>query len=149
MLIPVLKKYEKVTIQILMLLMAIVLTKALIDLAWLIITDIATPPYFVLDEAHVLHVFGMVMLVVIGVELLETMLKTYVSDGKPHHEAVLLVAIIAIARKVIILDMKKLDSMTLIGIALIILSLTAGYFFLKRARNLPKNSKKNSTNPMG
>lgn len=128
--------------------MAIVLTKSLIDLAWLIITDIATPPYFVLDEAHVLHVFGMVMLVVIGVELLETMLKTYVSDGKPHHESVLLVAIIAIARKVIILDMKKLDSMTLVGIALIILSLTAGYFFLKRARGA-KNSKKSSpANPM-
>lgn len=130
-----------------MVLMALVLTKSLIDLAWLIITDIITPPYFVLDEAHVLDVFGMVMLVVIGVELLETMLKTYVSDGKPHHEAVLLVAIIAIARKVIILDVKKLDSMTLVGIALIILALTAGYFFLKRARNT-KSPKKNNPNPL-
>lgn len=145
MLINFLKKYEKITIQILMVLMAIVLTKSLLDLAWLIITDITSPPYFVLDVTHVLDVFGMVMLVVIGVELLETMLKTYVSDGKPHHEAVLLVAIIAIARKVIILDVKKLDSLTLIGIAFIILSLTAGYFFLKCARN-SKNPKKNASN---
>ncbi len=148
MLIQILKKYEKISIQILMLLMAIVLTKSLIDLGWFIIKDIINPPYLSLNVAHVLDVFGMVMLVVIGVELLETMLKTYVSDDKPHHEAVLLVAIIAIARKVIILDIKKLDSMTLVGIALIILALTAGYFFLKRAHN-SNSSQKNNINPMG
>ena len=43
-------------------------------------------------------------------------------------------AIIAIARKVIILDVKKVDSLSLIGIAAIILALTVGYFMMKRAR---------------
>jgi uncharacterized membrane protein (DUF373 family) len=38
---------------------------------------------------------------------------------------------IAIARKVIILDVKELSSLTLIGIGVIIFALSAGYYFLK------------------
>ena len=86
------------------------------------------------DVNLLLDVFGMFMLVLIGIELLETIMKTYITQGPPHYETVLSVAIIAIARKVIILDVKKVDSLSLIGIAAIILALTVGYFMMKRAR---------------
>ena len=75
------------------------------------------------------------MLVLIGIELLETIMKTYLTQDQPHYEVVLSVAIIAIARKVIILDLKEVDSLSLIGIASIILALTAGYFLMKRSRS--------------
>jgi uncharacterized membrane protein (DUF373 family) len=42
------------------------------------------------------------------------------------------VALIAITRKVIILNVKDLDGLTLVGVASIILALTAAYFVLKR-----------------
>ncbi|MBN1831416.1 MAG: phosphate-starvation-inducible PsiE family protein, partial [Deltaproteobacteria bacterium] len=51
--------------------------------------------------------------------------------GHPHYEVVLSVAIIAIARKVIILDINEVSSGSLIGIASIIVALTAGYFLMK------------------
>jgi uncharacterized membrane protein (DUF373 family) len=41
---------------------------------------------------------------------------------------------IAIARKVIILDVKELPSATLLGIAAIIITLSSGYYLFKRAR---------------
>jgi uncharacterized membrane protein (DUF373 family) len=41
---------------------------------------------------------------------------------------------IAIARKVIILDVKELSSLTLIGIGAIVLALSTGYYLLKRGR---------------
>jgi uncharacterized membrane protein (DUF373 family) len=72
------------------------------------------------------------MLVLIGIELLETIMKTYITQDQPHYEVVLSVAIIAIARKVIILDVKEVDSLSLIGIASIIMALTIGYFLMKR-----------------
>jgi len=50
-----------------------------------------------------------------------------------HVEVILLVAIIAIARKVIILDVKTVAPLTLIGVAAIILELSIGYYCLKRA----------------
>jgi uncharacterized membrane protein (DUF373 family) len=138
MLFTILKKYEKFMIQALMVMMAIVLGLATLDLGWLIIKDITHPPYFLLDVNQLLDIFGLFMLVVIGIELLETIMKTYITQGQPHYEVVLSVAIIAIARKVIILDLKEVDSLSLIGIASIIIALTVGYFLMKRSRSYDK-----------
>jgi uncharacterized membrane protein (DUF373 family) len=128
-----LKKCEKVMIQALMVMMAVVLALATIDLGWLIIKDIINPPYVLLSVGQLLDIFGLFMLVLIGIELLETIMKTYITQKQPHYEVVLSVAIIAIARKVIILDLKEVDSLSLLGIASIILALTAGYFLMKMA----------------
>jgi uncharacterized membrane protein (DUF373 family) len=61
-------------------------------------------------------------------------MKTYLMEGKPHFEVVLSVAIIAIARKVIILDVKEVESLSLFGIAAIVIALTAGFFLMKRSQ---------------
>ena len=140
MLFEVLKKYEKYLIQALMALMAIVLVLGTLDLAWFVIKSVIESPYFLFDVNLLLDVFGMFMLVLIGIELLETIMETYLTQGAPHYETVLSVAIIAIARKVIILDVKKVESLSLIGIAAIILALTVGYFMMKRVRNEKKQS---------
>ena len=134
----VLKKYEKIMIQALMVMMAIVLGLATIDLGWLIIKDIIQPPIILLSVEQLLDIFGLFMLVVIGIELLETIMKTYITQDQPHYEVVLSVAIIAIARKVIILDLKEVDSLSLIGIGFIIVALTAGYFLMKRSQSQNK-----------
>ena len=140
MLFEVLKKYEKYLIQALMALMAIVLVLGTLDLAWFVIKSVIESPYFLFDVNLLLDVFGMFMLVLIGIDLLETIMKTYLTQGAPHYETVLSVAIIAIARKVIILDVKKVESLSLIGIAAIILALTVGYFMMKRVRHEKKQS---------
>jgi uncharacterized membrane protein (DUF373 family) len=116
-----------------MVMMAIVLGLATIDLGWLIIIDIVKPPFLMLSVAQLLDIFGLFMLVLIGIELLETIMKTYLTQGQPHYEVVLSVAIIAIARKVIILDLKETDYVGLLGIASIIVALTMGYFLMKKS----------------
>jgi uncharacterized membrane protein (DUF373 family) len=129
--IDILTRFEKIMIKALILMMAVVVGLATIDLAWILIKDIVQPPILILSVDQLLELFGLFMLVVIGIELLETIMKTYLTQGVPHYEVVLSVAIIAIARKVIILDLKDVGSLTLIGIASIILALTAGYFLMK------------------
>lgn len=136
--ITILKKYERVIIQILMVMMALVLGLATLDLGWLIIKDIITAP-LLLSVDQLLEIFGLFMLVLIGIELLETIIKTLTTQGQSHYEVVLSVAIIAIARKVIILDLKEVDSLTLIGIASIIIALTLGYFLIKRSQSQDKS----------
>jgi uncharacterized membrane protein (DUF373 family) len=130
----VLKNFERVMIKALMVMMAIVLGLATLDLAWLIIADVSTPPYVILSVDELLDIFGLFMLVLIGIELLETIMKTYITQDQPHYEVVLSVAIIAISRKIIILDVKEIDSLSLLGIAAIVLALTAGYFLMKKSR---------------
>lgn len=131
--LTVLKKCERFLIQSLMVMMGLVLALATIDLGWTIIKDLSAPPHIVLSVNQLLELFGLFMIVIIGIELLETIMKTYLSQGTPHYEVVLSVAIIAIARKVIILDVKETSSQSLIGIAAIIIALTVGYYFMKKA----------------
>jgi uncharacterized membrane protein (DUF373 family) len=125
------KKFENLVITTLMGMMMLVVFLAMVELGWILINNIISPPLFFLDIDELLDIFGMFLLVLIGIELLET-IKTYLSKKKVHIEVVLVVAIIAISRKVIILDVKELSSLTLLGIAAIILALTIGYYFFKR-----------------
>jgi uncharacterized membrane protein (DUF373 family) len=131
--LDLLKKFERYLIQILMIMMAVVLALATLDLGWAIIRDVSKSPYLIISVDQLLELFGLFMLVIIGIELLETIMKTYLTPGGAHYEVVLSVAIIAIARKVIILDIKETSSLSLLGIASIIMALTIGYFFMKRS----------------
>ena len=126
-----LEKIEKVIVLTLLMMMVAVVLLSTIELGWLIIKDISTPPIFFLEIDELLDIFGMFLLVLIGVELLETV-KMYLENKTVHVEVVFIVAMIAIARKVIILDVKELSSLTLIGIGVIIFALSAGYYLVRR-----------------
>jgi len=126
-----LEKVERVIVLSLLVMMVAVVFLSTVELGWLIIKDIITPPVFLLDIDELLDVFGMFLLVLIGVELLETV-KMYLTQKTVHVEVVFTVAMIAIARKVIILDVKELSSLTLIGIGVIIFALSAGYYLVRR-----------------
>ena len=126
-------KFETVINVTLLVMLAIVVVLATVDLGWLIIKDILSPPILLLDIAELLELFGAFLLVMIGLELLGT-IKTYITKNTIHVEVVLLVAIIAIARKVVILEPKELDGAGLLGIAAIILALTAGYYLVRLGR---------------
>lgn len=139
-----LKKFEKLIIVSLIAMMVLTIFLSTVEVGWIIIKDIITEPIFLLDINELLDIFGMFLLVLIGIELLET-IKTYLAESKLHLEVVLMVAMIAIARKVIILDVKELSSLTLIGIAAIIIALSAGYYLVKRTHTVvsKQNEKKN------
>jgi uncharacterized membrane protein (DUF373 family) len=130
--LDMLKKFEKAVTTTLVVLMAIVVLLATVELGWIIVKDIITPPVLLLEIEELLDIFGLFLLVLIGVELLET-IKAYLKDNVVHFDVVLTVAIIAITRKVIILDVKELPSMTLVGIAAIIVALAAAKYFFRKA----------------
>ena len=133
-----LKKFERLIVGMLIVLMMIVVLLSTIELGWIILQDILNPPYIVLDANELLDIFGFFLLVLIGVELIET-LRAYLTDNTVHAEVVVEVAMIAIARKVIILDVKELSGLTLVGIAAIIVALTGAFFVLKRWRDVKPN----------
>ena len=137
---PVIKKFQKIIILVLVVLMAVVLLLSTIELAWVIIKDIITPPIILLEIDELLEIFGLFMLVLIGIELLDTIAKTYMNESADHAQIVMAVAIIAIARKVIILDVKDLSGFALVGIAAIILALSIGYYLIKKKDATVKGS---------
>lgn len=122
---------ERVIVIALIIMMISVLFLTTADLGWMIVQDIASPPLFLLEVEELLDIFGFFLLVLIGVELLET-IKAYFDEHVVHAEVVLEVAMIAIARKVITLDVKALPSLTLVGIAAIVVALAVAFYFVKR-----------------
>ena len=129
--LPLLKKFERIIVIALIAMMALTILLATIELARLIIKDVITPPIILLEINELLDIFGLFLLVLLGIELIST-LKTYLTEKEIHVEVVFTVALIAIGRKVIILDVKEISSLSLLGIAAIIISLSVGYFLVKR-----------------
>ena len=134
------KKFQKIIVLVLVSFMAVVLLLSTIELAWIIVKDVITPPVFLLEIDELLEIFGLFMLVLIGIELLDTIAKTYMGETTDHAQIVITVAIIAIARKVIILDVKDLSGLALLGIAAIILALSLGYYLMKKRDGAPEKS---------
>lgn len=126
-----LKIFEQVIVVSLIAMMVIVVVLATIELGWIIIRDIITHPIILLEIDELLEIFGFFLLVLIGIELLET-IKAYLATNVIHVEIVLEVALIAIARKVIILDIDKYESLTLVGIAALISAVALAFFVIKR-----------------
>ena len=69
-------------------------------------------------------------IILIGFELIETV-EMYFKDNVIHAEVVLLVAVIAISRKVILLDLEKYDPLAMIGLGIIIIALGGCYSLIK------------------
>jgi uncharacterized membrane protein (DUF373 family) len=128
------KKFERYIIIGLLAMMALVVLLSTVELGVIIVERMLTgvPVLFLLNIADMLEIFGFFMMILIGIELIET-IKVYLVEEAIHIEIICLVAIVAVARKVIILDVYKLPPATLLGIAAIILALSIGYFFLKKA----------------
>jgi LPXTG-motif cell wall-anchored protein len=130
-----LKSFERIITFVLIGMMIVVVLLATLELGWIIIKDIITPPVLILEIDELLEIFGLFLLVLIGIELLET-IKSYLHDQVLRVEVVLSVALIAIARKVIILDIKGTSNMTLVGIGVIIAALAGAYYLFKRSKNI-------------
>jgi uncharacterized membrane protein (DUF373 family) len=130
--IGAMKKFERVILISLLVMMSLVVLLATIELGWIIIKDIITPPIFLLEINELFEIFGLFMLVLIGIELLETIAQNYTNKNTNHAKIVITVALIAIARKVIILDVENYSGQALAGIAAIVLALSLVYFLIQR-----------------
>jgi len=129
-----LEKFDRIVIIILTSMMSLVVVLSILELGWTIAKDIIdnfSGPlnFMVLD--NLLTILGLFLLILIGFELLETM-KIYLKDDVVHVEVILLVAIIAVARKAVVLDLEKVDGITIISLGVIIIALAIGYFIIKK-----------------
>jgi len=122
---------EKTIVVLLIVMMSFVLILATIELAYYLYLSVTSSEYFLISLDSLMDLFGVFLLVLIGIELLDT-IKVYLKQNVVHVEVVVLVAIIAIARKVVVLKIEELSGDVIIGIAVLILSLSIAYYLIKR-----------------
>jgi uncharacterized membrane protein (DUF373 family) len=112
-------------------LMGIVVISGVFEVAWVVFHDLFQPPGFFLGVQDLFDVFGLFLMVLIGLELM-TSIKMYLDSNTIHAEIMFLVALTAVARKVVILDSRSIDPMTVFAIAALVIALSGGYYFIKK-----------------
>ena len=131
-------KAERIIAIALLVLMGLVVISGVLEVAWVVLNDLFRPPGFFLGVEDLFDIFGLFLMVLIGLELM-TSIEMYLDSNTIHAEIMFLVALTAVARKVVILDAKSIDPMTVFSIAALVLALSAGYFLIKKI-NAPGDS---------
>ena len=113
-------------------LMMLVVMSATLEVAYVVVTDLFQPPGFFLGSADLFDVFGLFLMVLIGLELMAGV-RAYIENHEIHAEIMVLIAITAVTRKVVIMGSSELDSLLLFGIGFLVIALTAGFYLLRKA----------------
>ncbi len=126
-------KAEKIIAIVLLLLMGVVVASGTIEVAYEIVTSLIDPPGFFLGVSELFDVFGLFLMVLIGLELM-TSIHMYLDDHRIHAEMMFLVALTAITRKIVIMDSSVADPMLIFSIGFLVIALAAGYYLLRKNR---------------
>jgi uncharacterized membrane protein (DUF373 family) len=127
-------KFERIIVLTLMVFMMIAVLLSTIEVGVILWQQMMEPPVLLLNVNEMMEVFGFILMVIIGLELLET-IKAYLNDHEVHVEVVLLVALVAVARKVIILDYKDVEPEMMLAVAALVISMSVGFYVVRRSLN--------------
>ncbi|PKO30364.1 MAG: hypothetical protein CVU34_19340 [Betaproteobacteria bacterium HGW-Betaproteobacteria-7] len=128
-LIALLHKMIRFAIRILAVLMTAVIFWSVADVLLVLYEKLSEPPVFLLDMSDIFQVFAAFLAVLIAIEIFAN-ITLYLRDDVIHVKLVVATALMAIARKVIVLDLSILEPSYLYAIAAIVIALGITYWLL-------------------
>ena len=127
--------FEKLVTTVFMALIGLVAAVSLIDLAIRVVEEIISPEGFLHEIDRLPDVLSLFLWVLITIELLDSV-RSYVKEHAFHIESVVSVAVIAMARKVIVLDIHELEGIKIAALAAIIIALSVSYYLVRKSHHL-------------
>ena len=127
----ILKKIIHYSLKILASLMILVIVFGVVDVGWTLYQRLLASPRFILTMGDILATFGAFMVVLIAIEIFQNIIL-YLRDDVIHVKIVLATALMAVARKVIILDYDELDSMYVFATGLVLIATAIAYYFVHK-----------------
>jgi uncharacterized membrane protein (DUF373 family) len=82
----------------------------------------------------VFKIFGLFLNILIALEILEN-ITAYLKKHVVQVELVIVTSLIAVARKIILLDFDKVEGVELIGLSIGIIALAGSYWLIRKANN--------------
>jgi uncharacterized membrane protein (DUF373 family) len=137
------ERVESIVSKVLSIAMLLVILVSVYDLCLFLVRDFLIPevasPDFGRFGTSLFNIFGLFLNVLIALEILEN-ITAYLKKHVVQVELVIVTSLIAVARKIIILDLEKKTAMDLIALAAAILSLSLSYWIIRR---ITRNSETN------
>ncbi|MFM7545996.1 MAG: phosphate-starvation-inducible PsiE family protein [Synechococcales cyanobacterium] len=131
--LELLGSFENLVSKVLSMAMVGVILIAVYDVGRVLLIKVSTSDRDPLGRA-LIDVFGLFLNVLIALEILEN-ITAYLKKHVIQAELVVITALIAVARKMIILDFDKTKGLELIGLAIAVIALSISYWIVRRLNN--------------
>lgn len=125
--------FEKYVIVVLALLLAVFILTSLIECGYALYDGFKQNPHLIFGTSQYGALFSSFFYVLIGIELMQSV-AVHIETSDAHVEIIILVAITAVARKIIILDSDKATFEKMAGISLITGILGLTFFLVKMGK---------------
>ncbi|MCL4692413.1 MAG: phosphate-starvation-inducible PsiE family protein [Candidatus Hydrogenedentes bacterium] len=109
--------------------MTAVIVWGVVDVVYVLYERLLEPPFLLLNINDILATFGAFMAVLIAIEIFIN-ITVYLREDVIHVKIVIATALMAIARKVIIMDLDDLIWQEVLAIAAVVLALSIGYWLV-------------------
>lgn len=132
--LDLIEKIQIILSKLLSIAMIIVTLVSVVDLGVILVTLLVDEPdrFF---RTTLFQIFGVFLDILIALEILEN-ITAYLRRHVVQVELVIVTSLMAVARKIIILDLDKITGTELIGLAIAILALSLSYWIIRK--NVPK-----------
>lgn len=140
-LIAFLHKAIRVAVKALAILMVLVIFWGVIDVVYVLYTNLIASPFMLLSISDIFKTFAAFLAVLIAVEIFQNIVLYLRTDVIPI-KLVVATALMAIARKVIIIDFNVISAMYIFATAAVVLALGITYYLISHCHkevDPPKN----------
>ncbi|GAB59801.1 phosphate-starvation-inducible PsiE family protein [Rheinheimera nanhaiensis] len=118
-------------VRVLAVLMVAVIIWGIGDVLYVLYQRLMTPPMFLLNINDIFYTFGAFMAVLIAIEIFIN-IRLYLESNDFPVKLVVATALMAIARKVIVLDVEKMSAEYILAVAVTVLALGVTYWLLHK-----------------
>jgi uncharacterized membrane protein (DUF373 family) len=122
-----------ICVKLLAVLMVFVIMWGVVDVCYVLYNSLTTPPLFLLNVGDIFKVFGAFMVVLIAIEIFIN-IRLYLGSSTLPIKLVIATALMAIARKVIILDLDNTSPQYVFAIAAVVLALGVAYWLIGKTK---------------
>ena len=113
--------------------MLLIIIIATLDLGILLFNELFSEPFGFFTTTLV-ELFGLFLNILIALELLEN-ITAYLQKNVVQVKLVIVTSLIAVARKLIILDLEKTAGIQIVGLAIAIFALSISYWIVRGSNN--------------
>ena len=128
----------RICVRVLAVLMVAVIIWGIGDVVYVLYQRLLAPPVFLLNINDIFYTFGAFMAVLIAIEIFIN-IRLYLESNDFPVKLVIATALMAIARKVIVLDIEKLTPDYIFAIAATVLALGLTYWLLHKEHKKPES----------
>lgn len=119
----------RICVKFLAILMVFVILLGVADVVYVMYSRLVQPPFLLLNVGDIFKIFGAFMVVLIAIEIFIN-IRLYLGSNTLPIKLVLATALMAIARKVIVLDLDNTTPLYIFAIAAVVLSLGVSYWLV-------------------